>query len=350
MKIASSTLQLSSRHAYAERTQVRESLLVWRGQRPNTDTPSLSSAARRRLADDIASTAPAVPAGKPPAVAESADAVEGDPFIHLVKTMVEMLTGVKIRVFTADDLGPPPPPVPELSDPHAPVPAPARPTGFGLEYEYHSARTEIESTEFSAEGVVRTADGQEVRFRLDLSMFREYHEETHASLRLGDAVRRDPLVLNFAGTAAQLQDQRFRFDLDGDGRAEELPLLAGGSGYLALDRNANGRIDNGLELLGPATDNGFSELAALDTDGSGWIDEDDAAFHLLKVWQPDADGGGTLASLAEMNVGALALAHLATPFALRGAGNADLGAVRSSGLWLGEDGRSGSLQEIDLTV
>lgn len=351
MKIASSALQFSSRHAYAEQTQVRESLLVWRGQRPETHTPSLSAAARHRLANDFASTAPAVPAGEPPAVAESAEAVEGDPFIQLIKTMVEMLTGVRIRVFTADDLGPPPDPVPQLADPGAtPARAPDRPAGFGLEYDYQATRTEIEATEFSAEGVIRTEDGQEVRFRLDLSMFREYREETRTSLRLGDAVRRDPLVLNFAGTAAQLDDQRFRFDLDGDGRSEEIPLLAGGSGYLALDRNANGRIDDGLELLGPATDDGFSELAALDADGNGWIDENDAAFRLLKIWQPDAAGDGQLSSLAEMKVGALALAHLATPFALRGQANADLGMVRSSGLWLGEDGGSGTLQEIDLTV
>ena len=40
----------------------------------------------------------------------------------------------------------------------------------------------------------------------------------------------------------------------------------------------------------------------------------------------------------------------AVPFELRGNGNADLGAVGASGVWLGENGKAGSLQEIDLTV
>ncbi|MHB1358704.1 MAG: hypothetical protein ACYCWC_03870 [Rhodocyclaceae bacterium] len=46
----------------------------------------------------------------------------------------------------------------------------------------------------------------------------------------------------------------------------------------------------------------------------------------------------------------LALAHLATPFALRGKDNQDLGQVKASGLYLTESGKAGSLQEIDLTV
>ncbi|MDP1957224.1 MAG: hypothetical protein Q8J75_03475, partial [Rhodocyclaceae bacterium] len=73
-------------------------------------------------------------------------------------------------------------------------------------------------------------------------------------------------------------------------------------------------------------------------------------FERLVVWTPAAEGSGTLKTLAELGIGALALAHVATPFALRGSDNKDLGQVKASGLYLTESGKVGSLQEIDLTV
>jgi hypothetical protein len=166
-------------------------------------------------------------------------------------------------------------------------------------------------------------------------------------------VRKDPLVVNFAGTAAQLagqSNQRFSFDLNGDGKAENLPMFASGSGYLALDLNNNGRIDSGKELFGPQSGNGFAELALLDSDGNGWIDENDKDFNRLGVWTPAAEGSGTLQSLTDLGIGALSLAHVATPFALRGNDNNDLGVVKASGLYLTESGQAGSIQEVDLTA
>ena len=170
------------------------------------------------------------------------------------------------------------------------------------------------------------------------------------SLRLGDAVAVDPLVINFDGTAAQLQDLRFAFDLDGDGQTEQVPLLVGNRGYLALDTNQNERIDSGLELFGPDTGNGFTELARHDSDGNGWIDEADPVFHQLRVWTPNADGSGSLQTLEELGVGAVQLTAQATPFALRTADNHSLGAVRSTSIYLRENGSAGTVQQIDLSV
>jgi hypothetical protein len=157
-------------------------------------------------------------------------------------------------------------------------------------------------------------------------------------------------VLNFDGAAAQLSDQRFSFDLNGSGKQDSLALLAGGSGYLAIDRNGNGKIDSGRELFGPATNSGFGELSALDSDHNGWIDENDTAFKALRIWTPDAKGSGTLETLAQRNVGAIALGSVRSPFDLRGNGNSNLGAIAASGLFLKEDGSVGSVQEINLTI
>src|SRR5690606_24701452 len=102
-----------------------------------------------------------------------------------------------------------------------------------------------------------------------------------------------------------------------DGSDDAIPLPIGGRGMLAFDRNANGRIDDGSELFGPTTGDGFAELAALDSDGNGWIDEADAHFADLRLWQPDANGAGSLKTLTATGVGALSVARVATPFALR---------------------------------
>lgn len=73
-------------------------------------------------------------------------------------------------------------------------------------------------------------------------MAHSYHEESNLSLRLGDArIKKDPLVLNFNGSAAAtLGNQRFRFDLNADGQAESINFVTSGSGFLALDRNDDG--------------------------------------------------------------------------------------------------------------
>lgn len=367
MKIDSASYALASSHHASTRDESRETLRVWQGdRRPDFDAResaapsavSLSAAARAWLASEIQASklhpAPPAPASQGGAVEDAADAVDNDPFLMLIRSMVEMLTGRPMRVFSPKDLQHHDAP-PVVSDPNAaaraePPQAAARPAGFGIEYDYHAVHEEHEQTRVSAAGSIRTSDGQDISFRLELSMTRSYREETSISLRAGDAVRKDPLVLNFSGTAAQLADQRFAFDLDSDGTAENLPLLAGGSGYLAIDRNDNGRIDSGRELFGPATNSGFGELAALDGDGNGWIDENDSGFASLLVWTPDASGDGTMETLAQRKVGAIALGSVASPFELRGAGNSNLGAIAATGIFLGDDGTVGTVQEVDLTV
>ena len=46
-------------------------------------------------------------------------------------------------------------------------------------------------------------------------------------------MRKDPLVINFGGTAAQLTDQKFAFDIDSDGAEDSISFVGGASGFLA---------------------------------------------------------------------------------------------------------------------
>lgn len=222
-----------------------------------------------------------------------------------------------------------------------------------MRMEWNSELTESlrehEATGFSASGSVRTADGRNIDFTLGLAMCRDYSCER--TLRQSGSVElRDPLVLNFDGGAAELTGQRFAFDLDADGSDEQIPGLAAGSAWLAFDRNADGRINDGSELFGTRSGDGFADLACLDEDGNGWVDEADSAFSSLCLWQRGEEGNDSLRALGETNVGALYLGSAETPFALTDSENARRGYIRTSGVYLREDGNVGTMQQVDLAV
>ncbi|MBI1891225.1 MAG: hypothetical protein HYS18_11295 [Burkholderiales bacterium] len=363
MKIDASTVEFTASHRASMRAEVKETLRAWIGDRPpavQETAPSGASSAPSVVAISAAalSAAQAMPSAPPvaPQATGQAGAVDemgayDSPMLYLIKLVVEMLTGYQLKTIRAADFQPPQPidyPQPPSQQQGA-AQAPPR-AGFGIEYDRHELYEESEHSQFHAEGVVRTNDGREIQFKVALEMSRSYREESNVSLRAGDAVRKDPLVINFDGTAAQLSSQRFAFDLDGDGEKEDVPLLTGNRGYLALDLDDNGKIDSGRELFGAITGDAFAELGHYDSDGNGWIDEGDAVFSQLQVWKPAEKGGGTLTVLKEHDVGAVYLGHAGTPFELRDQGNQELGGVRSSGVYLTENGNAGTVQQIDVSV
>lgn len=345
MKIASSTVQWQSKHT-ATRLEMQTSRLeAWTGQRP---TNSVINNSPSEISNTVAATAD---------IAEP-EAVDLDshitPLQRLMKQLIEKMTGLPVNVIEVE---PASRDAVVIEDPHATKrasndnqPTAPRNAGWGLAYDSHYVLEESESTQWSAQGVVKTADGREINFQVDLQMQRYYREESSLSIREGDAKVTDPLVINFDGNAAELSDLRFSFDLNSDGQQENVPMLTGNRGFLALDINNNNRIDNGRELFGPSSGYGFSELAALDNDRNGWIDENDTAFNDLRVWMPSQDGKGTLATLQEKGVGAISLAAGASEFALRTTDNRSLGQVRATSAYLFEDGRAGTVQQIDFVV
>lgn len=232
-----------------------------------------------------------------------------------------------------------------------------------LEWTSESIETirEHESTAFASTGTIRTADGQRLDFTLELEMCRDFSCERRQTERATVALC-DPLVINFDGRATELSGKRFVFDLNADGTSEAIHDLGRGSGYLAIDRNGDGCINDGSELFGTQSGNGFADLAGFDDDRNGWLDENDSVFDRLRIWQRDAEvqeGGNasaersvqdSLSTLRERDIGALYLGSVETPFALTDDENRLLGQIRASGVYLREDGRAGSLQQVDLAV
>lgn len=375
MIITASHLQLTGSHASLEYQRRHESLNAWRdgpdGRRQvqlesTSESLRLQAGATRLTLSQEALRPPrdlpqAPPSVDPAAAASEVDAkVEdiGELKVTLLRLLVEQLTGRKVDVVDVGELGAA---NGDAAAPEALTEAASRlgtapPTtggsgraGWGATYSLEEVHYESEASQFTAQGIVRTADGKEIRLALELNMSREFVSRTNLSVRAGDALK-DPLVINFNGTAAQLTQTTFQFDLDVDGRADAMRFVAPGSGFIALDHNGDGRINDGRELFGAQSGDGFADLAHHDDDGNGWIDQNDAVFDRLLVWTRDADGKDRLQGLLQHGVGALYLGKTETPFALKDSANALQGAVRASGIYLREDGGAGTLQQIDLVV
>lgn len=357
MQIASSNIQLSSTREYASTQQVEERLRVWTGNR-RPDFERAEQGALRNQGRDVVAISTQARSAQAEAVSANAEVAQSDDSLsptdeaklRVLEKVLEQLTGKEfhLKFVRPEDLKADP----RVEKAAAELAGAGRnaPAGFGVEYDRVEHFEESEKTTFSSSGVVRTTDGKEIAFNVDLNLSRSFvaHNEEH--LRIGDAVRKDPLVINFNGSAAQLTTDKFSFDLDTDGSAEKISFVQPGSGFLALDKNSDGRINNGSELFGAKTGDGFGELAAYDKDGNQWIDEGDAVFNKLRVWTKDATGKDQLLSLKQAGIGAISLANVATQFSLNDAANQQLGQIQSTGIWLGEEGGAGTIQHVDLVV
>lgn len=208
---------------------------------------------------------------------------------------------------------------------------------------------EKETTTFESTGTAITADGRKLEFDVSLTMSRSFAEEYASSdFMQYEQVLTDPLVINLDSNPTSLSGQHFFFDLDCDGKKEEISSLGAGSGFLAYDKNNDGIINDGSELFGTKSGNGFYDLSAYDEDGNGWIDEADEIYRHLKVWYKDENGNDKLISLKDADVGAIYLGSQKTQFSLTDKNNNLDGMVRSTGMFLKESGGSGTISQVDL--
>ena len=217
-----------------------------------------------------------------------------------------------------------------------------------LHYSYSETQWRGEALNVALSGSIQTQDGRTIQYGLSLEMLHMSYSHREVSIRAGAALT-DPLVLNFQGPVALNGAERMDFDLNADGKKESLATLASDSAFLVLDRNHNGVIDDGRELFGAITGDGFAELAAFDEDGNGFIDEGDSIFSQLKLWRPDANGQGRLVDLVSQGVGAIGLLRAYGDFALVDHSAVE-GLVRSTGVFFTEGGLVKNIQQIDLAV
>ncbi|WP_287869900.1 hypothetical protein [Aeromonas sp.] len=310
------------------------------GERSSTLT--LTSAltlqtARQSAASQQATTPPAPPAAD---VGKEQDDIPDDGLDNrqrLIKLMIEAMLGHEI------ELPKPINPSEEGGDGVTQGDAAAQAAEPDQLVEVTDTLLQQEQLNVVASASVATRDGQTIQ--LDLGFVLDWRQLEVSQRRTTLNALKDPLVLSLDGKIADLTEARVTFDIDQDGKEDSLPGLSEGSGFVALDRNGNGTIDDGGELFGARSGNGFGELATLDEDGNGVLDEGDSQFSALQFWHPDH----APIALVELGIGAILLRPLDTPFNHLGE-SGNQGVLRQSGLYLTEQGKGGWVQQIDLRV
>ncbi len=141
-----------------------------------------------------------------------------------------------------------------------------------------------------------------------------------------------PIIVDIGGAGFDLTSwqEGVVFDMNNDGVPERVAWTRpeSGNALLVLDRNANGKIDNGSELFGDRTPqppgpakNGFAALAEFDKpenggNGDGVIDRNDQVFAALRLWLDFNHNGiseaGELKALEDEAVTGIRLAYKET--------------------------------------
>lgn len=364
MKIISSTVVMASQHELVEKDVEEQSLRTWNNAGSNGTSPGngVEEFVKKAKQDSAEISEQAqelyrihtqamekVSSGQTPKISD-----KDKQKLLLIQAMLESFTGKKVRFYELEE---------ETAQDNASVRTQNNiPMGFnsnassnnlvggaGMEYHSYRAHSEQEQTSFQAAGMVRTADGKDINFAVKMNMSRQFLSEQRVDIRAGTALK-DPLVINFDSPSVQLTNNKFQFDIDSDGNQEEMSFVKEGSGFLAIDLNNDGIVNNGKELFGPGSGNGFQELAQYDSDGNQWIDENDPIYENLRIWTKDDNGKDQLFALGQKGIGAIYLGNVNTEFAIKDTALQLQGQIRQTGIFLKEDGGVGTVQHVDLAI
>jgi len=383
MKIESSNVAMASQSSYKEATKAVESLRTWDAQGNSKTTTITSSSSKGMDILEISEKAKNLQLNTQAPVSTVASEDETaslsskeEQQLTLLKRMIQALTGKKIKFVM--------PKKATLEDPKmsqaiqnayssrsslqaaaagwAQGLAGAQPrsntgnaSGGGFEYSQSVTHYEAQSTSFQAQASVTTADGRQINIDLQLNLSREFMSQSNLNIQGGaqpvqGGNQVDPLVINYDAGSASVTAEKYAFDIDANGTLDQISFVGPGSGFLALDSNNDGKINDGSELFGPQSGNGFDDLAKYDSDGNNWIDENDAIYDKLQIWSKDSSGKDVLMALGQKGVGAIYLGNVSTSFALKGTDNQTNAQLQRTGIYLNEDGSAGTIQHIDLVI
>ncbi len=223
---------------------------------------------------------------------------------------------------------------------------------WGALIEVDQTYYQKQTIEFNTSATIKTSNG-EFSFDLNIAYSHEFYERNTTQIAIGEQKLKDPLVIHYDGDTNgfdNISNMKFMFDLDNDGQADNIPLLKKGAGFLALDKNENGKIDDGAELFGPNSGHGFTDLQKYDSDKNNWIDENDPIFQDLKIWKKDDQGNDELVALAKAGVGAIYLASVTAEFSYMQSSSQTNAQLAENSIFLNENGTAGVISEVDMVV
>lgn len=213
-----------------------------------------------------------------------------------------------------------------------------------LREEEHTYTTQ-EKLYLKTKASIETASGKSINLNFTFNFDSLYSNEKKSSTNIVD-----PLILNFETPMAILNEKRIKFDINSDGLDDAMINLNSGSGFLALDKDKDGVINNGEELFGTESGNGFIDLKQYDNDNNNWIDENDIVYGSLKILKFNNDGEQELVSLKDSHVGAIYLGSSNGSFTQKNIEGEILGRTTATGFFLKESGDVGTVQQLNLSV
>jgi hypothetical protein len=324
MIINSSSISFSSQHKLLEEYSLKESLNIHLSENPKQtnqkDTVNLSSKAKNT---------------------DDEDEVPLTPELKMIKMLLERMIGMTIKFVKIDG---------EESNDQKGVEKkqPEQDNQPSIEYKRSESYRQSEETGFYAKGAITTTEGKSINFAVKLNLSREFISTK--SISIGNQKAKDPLVINLNGNSVQLTETKFKFDIDADGEIDQVSFVDSNSGFLAIDRNNDGKINDGSELFGPKTGDGFAELKSYDYDHNNWIDEKDPIYAELRIWSKDDNGNDVISNLKQKEIGAIYLCKSDTQFDINDKQNNTQGILKSSGIYVSESGSVGTVQQVDLVV
>lgn len=220
-------------------------------------------------------------------------------------------------------------------------------------FKHSREYTQESSLSYNTKASIKTNRG-EISIDLDISFSQNFYEKHETIITNKKTIFLDPLIINYDSNLTSFDNisssMKFEFDLNSDGTNELIPELKQGAGFLALDKNKNKTIDNGNELFGANTGDGFKELREYDEDKNSWIDEKDSIFEDLLIWEKNEKGENSLLSLGQAGVGAIYLSAVDSAFTYSSGIKEHQARLKESSIYLKENGKVGLVTSVDFAT
>jgi len=164
-----------------------------------------------------------------------------------------------------------------------------------------------------------------------------------------------PIVLDLDGDGIELvsaPDSPIYFDMDLDGIGDQTGWVGSDDGFLALDRNGNGIIDDASEIsFASDADGALSDLEGLrafDSNANGFLDAGDVRFGEFRVWR-DANQDGISQASELFSLAQLGIVQMNLSLDLTGAEPGEVeNTIYGTTQYLRDDGTTGTVGDVFL--
>ena len=212
--------------------------------------------------------------------------------------------------------------------------------------QWHSREQQLE---YQVQGTFMVNE-QELFLDYNYSLASE--QISYSKIEMSVEALKDPIIVQFGSRGLGEISGQKDFDFNQDKSLNILPVFSGDVGYLVYDKNHNNKADDGGELFGPETGQGFTELAQLDSNKNGFIDAEDQHFEQLYLWQPGNDNNQAeqWLSLEEAEIQAISLSAISTPYDFYDQQGEIQAQLRQSSFAISENGIGRGVHQVDVRI